>query len=114
MPVSRDFSTGHTEYDRKNPVHEKAEKTVRNHHKNQIMQGESALATATVIANAFTQNEEGLAKAILTAITRHHTPFASECKTYVLEEHVENHIYATLDFVPDEIRQWGQFRVIAK
>jgi hypothetical protein len=41
----------------------------------------------------------------LTAITRHHTPFASECKTYVLEEQAENHIYATLDFVPEEIRQ---------
>lgn len=105
MPVSRDFSAGHTEYDRKNPVHEKAEKLVRNYHKKPNHAGESALATAKVIAKAFSQNEYGLAKAILTAITRHHTPFANECKVYVLEEQAGNHIYATLDFVPEEIRQ---------
>ncbi len=104
-PVSSDDSFGHTEYDRKNPDHDRAEKAVRKQHRRPNHAGESALAAAKVIARAFTQNEEGLAKAALTAITRHHTPFASECKTYILEEQAENHIYATLDFVPEEIRQ---------
>ncbi len=113
MPVNREFSAGHTEYDRKNPVHEKAEKTVRNHHKKPNHAGESALATAMVIAKSFIQeNEKDLAKAVLTAITRHHTPFASECKTYILEERAENHIYATLEFVPEEIRQWVNLELL--
>jgi CRISPR-associated endonuclease/helicase Cas3 len=106
MSVSREFSAGHTEYDRKNPAHEKAEKAVRTHHKKPNHAGESALASVKIISKAFSLPiEEGLVKAILTAITRHHTPFANECKTYVLEEQAANHIYATLDFVPEEIRQ---------
>jgi CRISPR-associated endonuclease/helicase Cas3 len=106
MPVSREFSAGHTEYDRRNPVHEKAEKSVRTHHKKPNHAGESALASVKIMSKAFgLPIEEGLVKAILTAITRHHTPFASECKPYVLEEQAESHIYATLGFVPEEARQ---------
>lgn len=105
-PVSSDDAFGHTEYDRKNPDHDRAEKAVRKQHKRPNHAGESALAIAKVIAKAFTQeNEKPLVKAILTAITRHHSPFASECQAYVLEEQAEKHLYATLDFVPEEIRQ---------
>ena len=104
-PVSRDFSAGHTEFDRKNPIHDKAEKSVRGHHPKPNHAGESALAIERVIVRAFTQNEEGLTKAILTAITRHHTPFAHECGAFALEGQAESHIHATLDFVPEEVRQ---------
>jgi CRISPR-associated endonuclease/helicase Cas3 len=105
MPVPANFAVGHTENEWKNKEHKEAEKAVHKKHPKPNHAGESALATAKVIARSFSKTEEGLAKAILTAITRHHTPFASECKTYVLEEQAENHIYATLDFVPAEIRQ---------
>jgi len=105
MPVSQDFSAGHTEYDRKNPIHANAEKMISKRYKKPNHAGESALATAKVVAKAFAPNEAGLAKAILTAITRHHTPFASECKTYVLEEQAKNHISATLGFMPKEIQE---------
>lgn len=105
MPVSQDFSAGHTEYDRKNPVHASAEKMISNRYKKPNHAGESALAVAKVVARAFASNEAGLAKAVLTAITRHHTPFASECKTYVLEKQAKNHISATLGFTPKEIQE---------
>jgi CRISPR-associated endonuclease/helicase Cas3 len=105
MPIPANFAVGHTENEWKNKEHKEAEKAVHKKHPKPNHAGESALATAKVIARSFSKTEEGLAKAILTAITRHHTPFASECKTYVLEEQAENHIYATLDFVPAEIRQ---------
>lgn len=105
MPVPANFAAGHTENEWKNKEHKDAEKAVHKKHPKPNHAGESALATAKVIARSFSKAEEGLAKAVLTAVTRHHTPFASECKTYVLEEQAENHIYATLDFVPKEIRQ---------
>jgi len=105
MPVDQNFSAGHTEYDRKNPTHTSAEKMISKRYKKPNHAGESALATAKVVAKAFAPNEAGLAKAVLTAITRHHTPFASECKTYLLEEHAKNHIYATLGFMPKEIQE---------
>jgi CRISPR-associated endonuclease/helicase Cas3 len=104
--VKQDFSAGHTEFDRKNPVHDKAEKAVRQKHPKPNHAGESALATAKMISKAFNlPAEAGLVKAILTAITRHHTPFASECKAFLLEQQAETHIYATFDFAPKEVRQ---------
>jgi CRISPR-associated endonuclease/helicase Cas3 len=113
MPVPNTFAAGHTENEWKNKEHKDAEKVVHKKHPKPHHAGESALATAKVIAKSFTQeNEKDLVKAILTAITRHHTPFASECKTYILEEQAENHIYATLDFVPEEIRQWVNLELL--
>lgn len=113
MPVPNTFAAGHTENQWKNQVHKEAERVVRKKHPKPNHAGESALATAKVIARAFSQdNEKDLAKAVLTAITRHHTPFASECKTYMLEEQAENHIYATLDSVPEEIRQWVNLELL--
>jgi CRISPR-associated endonuclease/helicase Cas3 len=105
MPVGQDFSAGHTEHDRKNPTHASAEKVVGKRYKKPNHAGESALAIAKIVARAFAQNEQDLAKAILTAITRHHTPFANECKIYALEEQAKKHIRATLGFTPDEVQQ---------
>ena len=106
MPVPNTFAAGHTENEWKNQGHKEAERAIHKKYPKPNHAGESALATAKVVARVFSQdNEKDLAKAVLTAITRHHTPFASECKSYVLEEQAENHIYATLDFAPEEIRQ---------
>lgn len=106
MPVPATFAAGHTENEWNNKDHKEAEKAISKRYPKPNHAGESALATAKIIAKSFTQeNEKDLVKAVLTAITRHHTPFASECKTYVLEEQAEKHIYTTLDFVPEEIRQ---------
>jgi len=112
MPVGREFFAGHTEFDRMNPVHEKAEKTVRSRYKKPNHASESALAIAKLIARAFTQNEEALAKAILAAITRHHTPFASECGTFALENDAKNHIHATLDYLPEDIQRWVNLELL--
>ena len=105
MPVPNTFAAGHTENECGNQAHKDAEKAIHKKHPKPNHAGESALSTAKVIAGGFSKTEEGLAKAILAAITRHHTPFASECKTYVLEEQAKNHIQATLIFVPEGTRQ---------
>ena len=104
-PVALTYAAGHTEFDRKNPIHDKAEKAVHQKHPKPNHAGESALATAKMISKAFLPTEVALAKAILTAITRHHTPFASECKTFLLEEQAKTHIHATVNCAPEEIRQ---------
>jgi CRISPR-associated endonuclease/helicase Cas3 len=105
MPIDPEFSAGHTEFDKTNPVHKKAEQSVRNLYKRPNHAGESALAVAKIIARAFTKDEEVLARAALTAITRHHTPFAADCGVFLLEDQAEKHIYATLDYVPKDIQQ---------
>lgn len=112
MPVSHDFSAGHTEFNRANPHHEKAEKLMRFRHKKPNHAGEGALASARVIAKTFAQNEEGLAKAVITAITRHHTPYASECGAFSLESQAEIHIHATLEYAPENIRHWVNLEVL--
>jgi len=113
MPVPNAFAAGHTENEWKNQGHKEAERAIHKKYPKPNHAGESALATAMVIAKSFIQeNEKDLAKAVLTAITRHHTPFASECKTYILEERAENHIYATLEFMPEEIRQWVNLELL--
>jgi len=106
MPISPEFSAGHTEFDRKNPIHRKAEISVRKYQKRPNHAAEGAMAIAKTIADAFTKNEEGLVKALLTAITRHHTPFTSECGAYVLENQAKSKILTTIDLIPDNIRQW--------
>jgi CRISPR-associated endonuclease/helicase Cas3 len=50
--------------------------------------------------------EELLARAVLTAIVRHHTPFAKDCTEFALDmPHAGRHIRATLAFAPQEIGQ---------
>lgn len=112
MPVSNTFAAGHTEHEWGNQMHREAEKTASKKHAKPNHAGESALATAKVIARSFSKTDEGLVKAILTAITRHHTPFANECKTYVLEEQADGHISTTLNYVPEEIRKWVNLELL--
>lgn len=114
MPVPITFAAGHTENEWHNPQHKEAEKAVSKQYPKPNHAGESTLAAAKMIANSFTQNEKELAKAVLTAITRHHTPFASECGAFVLEDQAEGHIYATLEYVPSGIRERVNLEMLRK
>ncbi len=105
MPVTAQDALGHTEYDRKNQEHLDAEKRARKKHPRPPHAGESALAVARIMARSFPKEEAALAKAALTAITRHHAPFANECKAFALEESASRHVFATFKFVPAEMCQ---------
>lgn len=101
-PVKSDFAAAHTDSDRNNPAHKEADKAVQRRHPKPHHAGESALATSSILKRALP--DESLFRAALTAITRHHAPFAKECELYALESQASNHIQATLQFVPEEVR----------
>lgn len=101
-PVGVGFAAAHTDAEWNNPVHKAAEQAIRGKHKKPHHAGEGALATSRILTQAFGQNEP-LVKAALTAITRHHTPFARECELYSLEPQAKDHIQATIEMTPADI-----------
>jgi CRISPR-associated endonuclease/helicase Cas3 len=103
-PIQSDFAAAHTDSDRNNPAHKEADKAVQFRHPKPHHAGESALATSPILRRALP--DEFLFRAALTAITRHHTPFAKECELYGLEPQAHSHIQATLQFVPEEVRAY--------
>jgi len=102
-PVLAGFAAAHTDSDRNNPKHKEAERAIFGKHKKPHHAGEGALATAGILLKALDGNKL-LVKATLTAVTRHHTPFAKECETYLLEPNAKDHIQATLGFVPADVQ----------
>lgn len=110
MPIEMTEALGHTEYDRRNEVHVVAEKTVaKRGYKKPHHAGEGAMATSAILAQVL---DKRLAKAAMTAITRHHTPFAKECKIYKLEDQSKIHIKNTLVFVPAEVQASIDLRLV--
>jgi CRISPR-associated endonuclease/helicase Cas3 len=104
QPVGQNVALGHTESEWNNAAHEAATKAVQRRHPKPNHAGEGALAVSGVLNQAFGHNEP-LVRAAITAIARHHTPFARECGIYALEPQARGHIQATLPFVPDTIKR---------
>ena len=98
--IGADFAAAHTDSEWRNDAHKAAAKTVGRIYPKPHHAGEGALATAPIL---FQLLEKDLARAALTAITRHHTPFARECQAYELESSASEHILATLPLVPADI-----------
>jgi len=103
-PAAAGMSVAHTTSVPGNEAHRLAGKAVQKTHPRPNHAAESALAVSAILAKALDGNEP-LAKAALTAIVRHHTPFARECSAYALEKTAMSHIVATLACVPVEVRQ---------
>jgi len=104
-PVGAEFAAAHTDNEWNNPIHREAEKAVHGKHRKPHHAGEGALATSRILAQAIGQND-ALVRAALTAITRHHTPFARECERYTLESQAKDHIQATIGLIPTDAGQW--------
>lgn len=98
-PVAATFAAAHTDSDPNNPQHKAAAKAVRVPRPNHA--GESALAVGPILAQALEVNEP-LTKAALTAIARHHAPFAGSAARYTLEAQAGTHIQTTLELLPKE------------
>lgn len=103
-PISSRFAAAHTDSQFDNPAHRKAAQAIRRTHPKPNHAGESALAASRLLVKAL--DCEPLARAALTAIVRHHTPFAKECGPYRLEPRACDHIQATVNMTPPEVRQW--------
>ena len=100
-PVKATFAAAHTDSDPNDPQHKAAGRTVRPHKPNHA--GESALAVGPILVQALEGNEP-LVRAALTAIVRHHTPFAGSAAPYALEMQAGPHIQTTLKFLPQEVQ----------
>jgi CRISPR-associated endonuclease/helicase Cas3 len=101
-PIDAGFAAAHTDYEWDNAGHREAEKAIRRRHSKPHHAGEGALAISAMTVKAL--GNEPLTRAALTAIARHHTPFAKDSKEFVLEAQAAQHIQATLAFVPQELR----------
>ncbi len=98
----------HTHSNPNEPRHEAAQKSVKPkkpHHA-----GESALAVCRLMLKALEGNEI-LAKAALTAITRHHTYDAATCEVFVLEAQAKRQIERTLKHTPD-LAEWVDMNLL--
>lgn len=102
-PVDNDFAVAHTDFDQNNPTHLAAAKAVAGKNPKPNHAGESALAVALMLASALGKEHEALVRAALTAIIRHHTPFAREGGAYQLEKQAARHLQATIILMPEEI-----------
>ncbi|NLG98854.1 MAG: CRISPR-associated helicase Cas3' [Chloroflexi bacterium] len=97
-PVPQSFVAAHTDTGIQDAnllaaAREAARRYPKPHHA-----AEGALSVAPILFNTLAAKE--LAQAALTAITRHHTPFASDCQEYMLEPQAPKHIAATLSCLP--------------
>jgi CRISPR-associated endonuclease/helicase Cas3 len=108
-PVMDNFSPGHTDYEWHNPWHKESERSVSKQHPRPPHAAESAHATARLIADIL--SEKDLAKAVITSIARHHSPFTNDCGSFVLEEQANRHIEETLKYIPENIRQQIKFHL---
>ncbi len=100
--VETTFAAAHTSFDSKNPRHLDAQKSISGKYPKPPHAGESALACFAMLSAALNKNTD-LIRATITAIARHHTPFASECKPFILRADAAAHIKQTLRFVPSDI-----------
>lgn len=100
-PIASGFAAAHTDFSRENRLHREAQKAVAGKFPKPPHSGEGALAVSGVVVKALGRNE--LAKACLTAIARHHAPYATECSTYKLELSAKEHIVTTSKLIPKEV-----------
>lgn len=101
QPLETSFSAAHTTYDQHNPAHTSAEVAIRGVHPKPPHAGEGALACAKILVGALDNNHD-LTSAVLTAIARHHTPFATECQPFRLRKDAAETIRTTLVLIPEE------------
>lgn len=100
-PVKADFAAAHTDMEWGNSFHREAEKKARAKWSKPNHAGEGALASSAILNRAL--GNKDLTMAALTAITRHHTPFAGECNRFSLVPCAQEHVQATLAYLPIEV-----------
>lgn len=103
--VKPDFVAAHTDWNPKNPEHQAADKKIRKHSPKPPHATQSVFATDKLLVQLFGADMEHLIRAMWTAIARHHAPFTLECEPYTLESQAAEHIRATFEFVPSEMRR---------
>ena len=86
-PISeRSYMGVHTDYDPDNQTHLEAQKGADRQETRPKHAAESAVATAPIIAKHFGRQQKDLAKAVLTAIARHHSTGTDRCSEFDLHQ----------------------------
>lgn len=109
-PLASTSMAAHTDYVRGFPLHLDGEKEANRGGRRPPHAGESALAVSGMLAKAL--GHEPLIRAALTAISRHHTPYARECDAYVLEPSAPKQIRATLELVDTPLHNLIDLRLL--
>jgi CRISPR-associated endonuclease/helicase Cas3 len=104
-PVDKNYAAAHTDWNPKNPVHRDADKKVRKHSPKPPHATPSVFAIDKMLVQAFGVEMELLIRAMFTAIARHHAPFTQECEPFALEAQAAEHVRATFESVPSEMRR---------
>ncbi len=103
-PVDANYAAAHTDWNPQNPAHRAADKKVRTRSPKPPHATQSVFSIGPMLVQALGREMELLIRAMFTAIARHHAPFTQECEAYTLEPQAASHIRATFAFVPSEIR----------
>ncbi|OQY88132.1 MAG: hypothetical protein B6D41_11265 [Chloroflexi bacterium UTCFX4] len=111
-PVDKNYAAAHTDWNSKNPAHRDADKRVRKHSPKPPHATQSVFATDKMLVQAFGVEKELLIRAMWTAIARHHAPFTQECEAFTLEAQAAEHLRATFDFVPSEMRKNLELKIL--
>jgi CRISPR-associated endonuclease/helicase Cas3 len=82
--VQPDYLAVHTHWDPSLPQHQQAKKKADQRVKRPHHAGEGALAVAHMAADLYRPPFSGLARAVVTAIARHHSPTTATCDDYAL------------------------------
>lgn len=102
-PVEVTFGIAHTDKEWGNPIHEKAAKSARGKYPKPNHAAEGALAVHKILHRTLQHKE--LTLAAITAISRHHAPFAGECREFTLDRCAGEHIRNTVQLLPDPLKE---------
>ncbi len=93
----RSYMAVHTDYDPGNQTHQEAEKDTDRQEARPNHAGESAVAAAQIVANHIGRQQKSLARAVLTAIARHHSTGTERYGEYDLHRETGTALAQALD-----------------
>lgn len=102
-PVSNAFAIAHTDTRIDNEDMKFAVKSAHRQNPKPNHAAEGAIAVSAVLMKGLV--EPFVVRAVLTAITRHHTPFATDFQKHMYDSQAAHHIAETVSRIPDTIRR---------
>ena len=87
----------HTNYDPRNQTHQKAKKQANRQVPRPKHAAESAVAAAPIVASHIGPQQKDLARAVLTAIARHHSTGTDRCAEFTLHQETGNALTQALE-----------------
>lgn len=109
-PVHKSEAVAHTDRQWGNELHRQSASKVHGKNPRPPHAVEGAVAVAGILAKGLPCKD--LARAAVSAIARHHTPFAKDCQPYELYPYARDHIEQSVSLLPEEIRACVDLRAL--